>query len=1344
MANITGTPGSDNLPGNALEADVIDALEGNDTSWAGGADTFDDLVVMGDGDDLAGAAGGNDTMIGDAHNGATDLGGFITSDGSDTLYSGDGDDLIITGTYNNDGTDATLADAVAGNLDAFVSGTADDVAWAGAGNDAVLGAGGNDILGGGAGNDYVSGGAGNDVIYGAAGDDTLMGGAGNDTIYNGAGSDSVDGGAGNDELWGGAGNDTITTGTGNDVVGFIAGNGNDTVTDFSLGTDVLDLQAFAADFADAAAVVAAMADVTGGVTLTLAPGQVVTLQGLSVADFAGSTDAWVNLTGTPEASAVEGSEFDLTVGADDLTGTAGNDTFEARVVQNIFGEQTNQFASGDQIDGGDGTDTLEAKVQMASALNNGPAAAINAETVDVENILIDAVTTGTEGAETVEINAKDMNGVDRFGSVMSDASLTYYNVNTLTDSGDYGDRRLTEEVTIRMDHTGNDMAIDRESDMTVLFDQDYLLRRGDVASGSTLTVELMDMDSALTGGAPLLDNPFGQITFTMDGVSHDLVFGTDANTYAELLVDIQAALAADPAFANLTAALGGTFTATDTDLDPGGSATGTSIVITNSGPETLQAISMVATGAAPAGKDFHTNFTADDPSTDGYLITSQVELEKVGRAGDGGVLTIGGMSTGITTDSISNNWGDGDGIPGVERFNVTVSGDDTQDSSLAALNSTNNALQEVYVDEESGSEADLVIGNSNTTDANGFGISYADDVNGDGTVDANDLLLAASLSNVDLSSVMNNGLKDVRVFDSSAFANDATVYAHVSDEAVAKYMDLVDDAADPAADNANFQYSFGAGDDLLNINIDKSNLAQVGTATREDFTFAANMGAGDDVVEFQIGDGMGGYDYANSVLESWYVNMGLVDGLTINTDAGDDTVRTWGSSIVSIDAGAGNDAVYTDNSGVLLIDSDGDYISDGGTFVDTASYNAGRAVWAFNHVDNTMVTDANDIDDLESDVNDGTDASGAGLYTMLGATVTLTFKGIERTFTINEINTTDLEMNQIIKNIINNDEHLSDLLLAEDGPANTLTVSSLIDGLMAETDLDVTVTAPTTLSATQVQQLVAAGLATDAATAVTAVGAGVTAFTTKGDYDTTAGTQAGFATELDGAGNAIELEGANSSAANGNTVTDGDGQDTIVLSTSEDPAGGFLGYNLETVVVSDDDGDTNVVVNFTGADDDGTGASVSSGAHLATFNAAVEFAYDVFDFSGSATTYGLVYNELDGETGTVLDDSEAAIINWSALTLPAPLAAVTWDTVTEAQLLTILANSGYGADATGLSTETDTSLLIIVNDTDDVSEGKAFELTSVGNVATFASADLQSVIDLGDTGWNTIDDLNIV
>ncbi|MEH1966862.1 cadherin-like domain-containing protein [Nostoc sp.] len=115
------------------------------------------------------------------------------------------------------------------------------------GNDIINGGNGNDTIKGGAGDDSLFGENGNDVLYGdglmdgGAGNDTLNGGNGDDTLYGGGGSDRLYGGNGKDLLYGDLGSDTLTGNNGNDTFAFAAGEGTDTITDFSDGNDLIGL-----------------------------------------------------------------------------------------------------------------------------------------------------------------------------------------------------------------------------------------------------------------------------------------------------------------------------------------------------------------------------------------------------------------------------------------------------------------------------------------------------------------------------------------------------------------------------------------------------------------------------------------------------------------------------------------------------------------------------------------------------------------------------------------------------------------------------------------------------------------------------------------------------------------------------------------------------------------------------------------------------------------------------------------------------------------------------------------------------------------------------------------------
>ena len=855
------------------------------------------------------------------------------------------------------------------------------------------------------------------------------------------------------------------------------------------------------------------------------------------------------------------------------------------MVQNGNGEQTNQLATGDRISGGAGTDTLSAKVIQASALNDPTSMAISPETVGVEKVAFTALTTTVSTiqkvAETAEINAQFMNGLTTISSVQSNASLLVTNVNTLKDDGVYAAKRNTEALTVRMDHSGNDAVI-AESDMTVLLDNDYLL------SGATTLSEalywLLDEKAELAIMQGTTPAPVGRLAnidtnglmFNIDGKAYTLqseaarLAGTHAGFVAELNKQLALDIAAGKIPAGVTLALDTSRTDT-TGLDNGD--------ISNDIPAIVLSVTsgeIVPTGyAKPAGLtgkyDVYGIFDNVGDKND-LPITINVELEKVGRGSDGGDLTIGGMAT-----DGKNEWdfSSSDTLEeGIEKFNITVSGDASQFSSLASLQSTNNTLQTVVVTSVTGSAADLIIGNHNTQGA------------------------------------ITNALKDVRDFDSTAFANNVTLNAHVSDEAVAKYMDLKDTAA-YAADNANFAYNFGAGADTLNLNISKANLAFVGTTTREDFQLAINTAAGDDKVTVQVGDGAGnatstqtGTDPVVHEGSNWLINSFLNQDLKIDTGAGADTVKLQGAGVWNVKLGTEADTVYSDNSGkkaVWVFNT-----NDQGTAADAADAAAAVAAQAtlaekqaalaalkaattpdpaaitaaeveVTDAETALATAFDDlprnINDLQSDNNDS--------HNLFKSTVQVSFKGFESgeiVIASTNYKSTDKDINQAIKTAINSDAELKKLLVAEDGPVNSLVVRSLIDGeMVALTDLFVTFAEATNLTTAEAAAVLAAHGSTNTAAAAVE----------KLNYDETGDDnsyQAQFATNHD----TVEvLLGSNSAQTTANIIEPGTGDDVIVLSTGNivevEPAANDS--SSDTVVYKGFGNGVDTIVNFTVAGD---------------------------------------------------------------------------------------------------------------------------------------------------------------
>nr|WP_329603666.1 calcium-binding protein [Planktothrix agardhii] len=109
------------------------------------------------------------------------------------------------------------------------------------GDDLLSGNEANDTISGNSGDDMIYGGQGNDLLDGSEGNDLLSGDQGDDTLDGGEGNDILTGGQGNDWLVGAEGDDTLTGGAGNDRFYLASSFGNELITDFTNGADIIAL-----------------------------------------------------------------------------------------------------------------------------------------------------------------------------------------------------------------------------------------------------------------------------------------------------------------------------------------------------------------------------------------------------------------------------------------------------------------------------------------------------------------------------------------------------------------------------------------------------------------------------------------------------------------------------------------------------------------------------------------------------------------------------------------------------------------------------------------------------------------------------------------------------------------------------------------------------------------------------------------------------------------------------------------------------------------------------------------------------------------------------------------------
>ncbi|QPH54180.1 fasciclin domain-containing protein [Pontivivens ytuae] len=98
--------------------------------------------------------------------------------------------------------------------------------------------------------DFVFGKEGDDVISLGRGDDTGLGGLGDDRMLGRRGEDTLDGGEGEDRLWGGRDDDQLTGGADADTFIFARRSGEDTITDFEAGVDMVNLERLRLDGID--------------------------------------------------------------------------------------------------------------------------------------------------------------------------------------------------------------------------------------------------------------------------------------------------------------------------------------------------------------------------------------------------------------------------------------------------------------------------------------------------------------------------------------------------------------------------------------------------------------------------------------------------------------------------------------------------------------------------------------------------------------------------------------------------------------------------------------------------------------------------------------------------------------------------------------------------------------------------------------------------------------------------------------------------------------------------------------------------------------------------------------
>ncbi len=723
----------------------------------------------------------------------------------------------------------------------------------------------------------------------------------------------------------------------------------------------------------------------------------------------------VSYTGNSQFDAAFGeivTEFRLT-GAENenRTGTAGDDTFIA--VQGAFN-------STDRVNGGDGFDTLKAQVSgvVAPSVSN------------VEHLQFQAQHRGTDSGDN-NVSDTDIVKVDFNTNVTNVTGFT-----TIENSNSRADL-IVEDVRIANNQITKDITIVmRETDpgnvdYGVYFDQNSL--RNVSSSSSQINLRVLDTYNTSLGNAPLKDSPYGAFTFSYskDGaapvsVKLESAAIQNAQTFAEMVTALQAAADAVFGAGAVTVATGATYTVPDSVT--GAQVQGTEIVLAAKGNITFTTPAgsgWTATETVPAISGLHTAYTVGG-ATATELVTSNIILDDVGRGSTGGDLVVGGLSVGETSTS-----------KGVQKFLIEVQ----DNSKLQTINSTNNTLREVVLTSGVTTRVDNAY-NENAKDAGnltvrGFENTATVPNNGVGNnaLPGIDTLAAPGLNHGQY------GFTDVRVIDGSAFRGKLDFDAQITERSIEKYLNLKDGAAaQPGTDNANFVYTGGLNNDTIAVRLDAGTTVARNLQTgREDFTFSLNGGAGNDALTLEVN--------TSGQTANWYANQKTLKNLSIDGGAGNDTIKTPGWGDVKITAGSGDDTVYADNSGTVgakwVVNQTGFNADPLAGTVPTAFLVGGKVTVSF----------------APGALAGGGVTGGAGVPAA-DAVSTAYSNGFEVVVDIPtgaNYAVTQYHINQAIKAAINGDAVLNKLLVAEDGPASTLNITSKIDGTFAANDLEIVV-----------------------------------------------------------------------------------------------------------------------------------------------------------------------------------------------------------------------------------------------------------------------------------------------
>ncbi|WP_292295059.1 DUF4214 domain-containing protein, partial [Marivita sp.] len=587
------------------------------------------------------------------------------------------------------------------------------------------------------------------------------------------------------------------------------------------------------------------------------------------------TSAKQTIDGFFEPVGVEGNTILLTSATDvngvpnQITGesfeaTEDNDLFLGYLAQNPFaGGVSNSLSSADRLNGEGGNDRLYAELTKeflgvtadneASSRTDIQPRLTSIEEIDIE--ARDDTEDGENPLDTIIVDAKNIFGHEEIGSYYSDGDLKIENLTTLTSNGVARD---TSEITVTMDHTDNFNTDGDASDLTVYFDNDYLLARGQTAESEILYF-LLDEDAELAGLSDRLNNiDVDGIRFSIenaDGTTTEITIESDeaniAGTHLGFVNALQAplqALIADGTLPAGTRIFLDESRTTTTFIDDGSESDPIPAIVVESGDGSeLTALGFSRIEEEIGEYDVFGRIESPGQTTTDEPISIDIDLHKVGRGGEGGDLIVGGKSE-STPEGIAD---------GIEVFNISVKGagnDDpnggmTKPSNLGTITSTGSELREVYI------VTDPMFAQGETfaslTVRDGFDQSIFSNV------ESGDL----ELINAD------QFLGDLTLGTGSGrITNADTITAQGGGDVSLQLL------LDGTEEDQDYNYTTGSGDDSIDIDIDGDSLDYANSSLN------ISTGDGDDSV-FVDGDGINNGGDGDGTNER--LNQAILDNIEI-------------------------------------------------------------------------------------------------------------------------------------------------------------------------------------------------------------------------------------------------------------------------------------------------------------------------------------------------------------------------------------------------------------------------------------------------------------------------------